>query len=93
MKDHFSYPLRQRVNAILGNQVPKYTREYLERQSRILNARLKAIDDDAVDYHQALAKTRRIHKCVMAVLILLALLWLVTSVIILIAIFRGNDFK
>ncbi|KAI1153806.1 hypothetical protein F4825DRAFT_413766 [Nemania diffusa] len=84
--------LRRRANTTLVNQVPKYTREYLEILSRTLNARLKTIDDDAVHYQETLARTRRIHKCVMAVLIVLGLLWFVTSIIILVVVFKGRAF-
>ncbi|KAI1161434.1 hypothetical protein F5B18DRAFT_628041 [Nemania serpens] len=45
------------------------------------------IDDDVSYYPDALAKTRRSHRCLTAVLTLLGLLWLATSIVILVAFF------
>ncbi|KAI1115539.1 hypothetical protein F5Y14DRAFT_410249 [Nemania sp. NC0429] len=69
--------------------VPKYTREYLQGLSTTINARLKMIDNDTSHYPDALAKTRRAHRCLTAVLILLGLLWLATSIVILVAVSRS----
>ncbi|KAI1182066.1 hypothetical protein F5B17DRAFT_216702 [Nemania serpens] len=71
-----------------ADAVPKYTREYLQGLSTLLNSRLKTIDDDVSYYPDALAKTRRSHRCLSAVLTLLGLLWLATSIIILVAVLR-----
>ncbi|KAJ8105128.1 hypothetical protein ONZ43_g7550 [Nemania bipapillata] len=76
-----------------ANEVPKYTRDYLERLPTIVNTRLKAMDDGIEGYREALTKTRKVHKCVVVTLVLLAILWLITSIIILVAIFKGKDFR
>ncbi|KAI0537509.1 hypothetical protein GGR58DRAFT_502083 [Xylaria digitata] len=70
--------------------VPKYTREYLQKLSTAVHTRLKMIDDEIAYYKESIAKTRKIHKCLMSVLVLLGILWLVTSIIILVAVFEGN---
>ncbi|KAF2970654.1 hypothetical protein GQX73_g2868 [Xylaria multiplex] len=73
-----------------ANTVPKYTREYLQKLSTAVHARLKMIDGEIAYYEESLAKTRRIHKCLMSVLVVLGILWLVTSIIILVAMFEEN---
>ncbi|GAW22436.1 hypothetical protein ANO14919_119730 [Xylariales sp. No.14919] len=73
-----------------ASTVPKYTREYLQKLSTAIHTRLKMIDDEVFDYQQSLIKTQKIHKCLMSVLIILGVLWLITSIIILVAVFEGR---
>ncbi|KAI0431812.1 hypothetical protein F5Y09DRAFT_340358 [Xylaria sp. FL1042] len=69
--------------------IPKYTREYLHKLSMAVDTRLKINDDELSYYTEALAKTQKVHKYLMSVLLVLAFLWLVTSIILLIVIFKG----
>ncbi|KAI1121310.1 hypothetical protein F5Y10DRAFT_272219 [Nemania abortiva] len=73
-----------------ADAVPEYTREYLQRLSAALDARLKIVDNEVAYYPEALTKTRRVHRCITSVLAILGLLWLATSIVILVAIFRDN---
>ncbi|KAI1203662.1 hypothetical protein F5X97DRAFT_283784, partial [Nemania serpens] len=78
---------------IPADTVPKYTREYLQGLPNIINARLKTIEDDVSYYPNALTKTRRAHRCLAAVLTILGLLWLATSVVILVAVAKTYNQK
>ncbi|KAI1176385.1 hypothetical protein F4777DRAFT_546827 [Nemania sp. FL0916] len=73
-----------------ANGVPLYTREHLQQLSTMVNTRLKMLDEDAAFYPAMLAKTRRVHVYLTATLIVLGSLWLATSTVILVAVFRGN---
>ncbi|KAI1276284.1 hypothetical protein F5Y07DRAFT_399543 [Xylaria sp. FL0933] len=73
-----------------ADTVPKYTREYLQKLSLAVDSRLKINDDELSYYTEALAKTRKVHKYLMSVLLVLAFLWLVTSILLLVAMFTGH---
>ncbi|KAI3341072.1 hypothetical protein F4824DRAFT_516296 [Ustulina deusta] len=70
--------------------VPNYTREYLQKLSTAVDTRLRINGDEISYYAMAMTKTQRVHKCLMGVLIIISLLWLVTSIIILVVVFRGQ---
>ncbi|KAI1755930.1 hypothetical protein F4782DRAFT_527284 [Xylaria castorea] len=73
-----------------ADAVPKYTREYLQRLSTAIDARLRSLDDTTAYYPEALTKTRKVHKCLMGLLIVLGLLWLATAIVIVVAISKGS---
>ncbi|KAI0454046.1 hypothetical protein F5B21DRAFT_504734 [Xylaria acuta] len=73
-----------------ADAVPKYTREYLQRLPTAIDARIKNLDDAAAYYPDVLTKTRKVHKCLMGLLIVLGLLWLATAIVIVVAIFKGS---
>ncbi|KAI1349935.1 hypothetical protein F5Y01DRAFT_316274 [Xylaria sp. FL0043] len=88
-------PLPQAVDSwvnviITADSVPKYTREYLHKLSSAVDSRLKINDDELSYYTEALAKTRKVHKYLISVLLVLAFLWLVTSILLLVAMFTGH---
>ncbi|KAI0118171.1 hypothetical protein GGR51DRAFT_554664 [Nemania sp. FL0031] len=73
-----------------ANKLPEYTRQYLQNLSTALDARVKSINDDVAYYSETLAKSRKMHKITLGVLLGLGVTWLVSSIILLIAVFRDN---
>ncbi|KAI0971974.1 hypothetical protein F4678DRAFT_460803 [Xylaria arbuscula] len=62
--------------------VPEYTREYLQNLSTAVATRLKYNDDEISYYAEALARTQKIHKYLMAILMLIGALWFLTSIMV-----------
>ncbi|KAI1427264.1 hypothetical protein F5Y12DRAFT_712319 [Xylaria sp. FL1777] len=82
---------RYNVNENNGT-VPKYTREYLQKLSMAVDSRLKT-NDDEISYHAgALTKAQKVHKYLLGVLVVLAMVWLATAIILLVAVFKSHDF-
>ncbi|KAI1741877.1 hypothetical protein F4680DRAFT_446426 [Xylaria scruposa] len=73
-----------------ADAVPKYTREYLQRLSTVIDGRLRILDDAAAFYPEALIKTRKIHRFLMGLLFVLGLVWLAAAIIIVVAIFKSR---
>ncbi|TGJ81831.1 hypothetical protein E0Z10_g6942 [Xylaria hypoxylon] len=81
---------RQDINTTPADTVPKYTREYLQKLSIAVHTRLKMIDDEIAYYEESLAKMQKLHKYLMGVLVILGILWLITSIIVLVAVCEGH---
>ncbi|TRX94014.1 hypothetical protein FHL15_005092 [Xylaria flabelliformis] len=73
-----------------ADAVPKYTREYLQRLSTVIDGRLRNLDSTTTYYPDALIQTRKVHRCLMGLLIVLGLLWLAIAIIVIVIIFKGR---
>ncbi|KAI0195613.1 hypothetical protein EV127DRAFT_477335 [Xylaria flabelliformis] len=84
------YDIPEYDSAKDADAVPKYTREYLQRLSMVIEGRLRNLDDTTTYYPDALIQTRKVHKGLMGLLIVLGLLWLAIAIIVLVVIFKGR---
>ncbi|KAI1825038.1 hypothetical protein F4861DRAFT_548084 [Xylaria intraflava] len=73
-----------------ADAVPVYTRDYLNRLSQAVEARLRVVDETHSYFPVALAKLRRLHRWQSGLLVVLAALWVATCVVVLVAIYTGR---